>query len=182
MQYSLTEATKDTARKLVANWMEEELQQTFTANYIAGDNQIRAVFITPDSDIDISKNESIWIELEEQGLIKATKIEKQNGSFSYQITMLQELHNAVNNDFTVSPYYLAKMGASSDISDFLWKLLSNQIESNEALAEAINELRSTDDKSTTAGKIFKQLGNSLEHGANAGTIIQAVTVLAQWLG
>lgn len=175
MQYPLTQSTKDEAKRIVEAWDEGTLNQRFIINYKLSFGD--AVWIHPPTRWDNPVSPEVWEELGEFNLIHCRKTE----AAKYEILLLEELRYTVQNDFHLSPYYLAKNGSASDISEHLRELLSNQVSSNKKLAKAINQLALTDDKPSVVGRIIEQLGHGLQHGANTVVIIQALMLLSQWL-
>lgn len=128
---------------------------------------------------------------------------------------MQELRNAVDNDFEVSDYFLtinavgtiiqdgavvtapfqsavAPYGTISqsqtiengELADKLINMLGTQfLDANKDLLAAINDFRVSveGERQSKLGKLISQLGNSLQHGANAVVVTQALMYLAPFI-
>src|SRR5690606_26106086 len=119
-KYPLTQEAKEAARKLVDAWDSGILPQSFPLleswDYSTAPKGIitlkpRQKFIPPAS--------TILLELAKYGLIEVSRVSKDG----YNIMLFQELRHAVEHDFEVSDYFMAKSG--------------NLVEGLDALVQAI---------------------------------------------
>jgi hypothetical protein len=73
---------------------------------------------------------------------------------------------------------------NSELADKLIQMLGPQfLESNREIVAAINEFRESieSDRQSKLGKVISQLGNSLQHGANAFVVYQALMYLTPFI-
>lgn len=73
--------------------------------------------------------------------------------------------------------------SSADIANKLLEILTQDvIKTNSDLANAIHELSTSleNERETKIGKVISQLGRSMQHGANAYAVTQALLFLAQF--
>ncbi|MGJ3241155.1 MAG: hypothetical protein ACFE0Q_20765 [Anaerolineae bacterium] len=182
MQYQITDATKKTARQLVKLWDEGVLEQYFYIHYRRAGGRIVRVIVTDGSTqptLPHSPLRGELTELHDTGLIRLALTGRDNGSETFNVTMLEGLRLAVANDFTVSDYDLMRHGNMPDIANRLTEILSEQIEDNEELRTAIQSLTTTEDKQKAGANIFKQLANSFQHGSNVTNIVRGIQIVAE---
>jgi hypothetical protein len=204
MKYPLTNEAKETARYLVSQWQSGELKQEFTLNEDAGTN-LGTTFSSGrgiSSSVEIPQP-STMRELALFNLVTITSL-SQNG---YRFLLLQELRNAVNNDFEVSEYFITLNAVGNiiinsntgtvqgvgintgtiyqnvqELADSLAEKLGQEfLETHKELKDAILNLGEAkpENLGTRIGNVLSELANCLEHSANVVTIIPALIILAQ---
>jgi hypothetical protein len=203
MKYPLTEQAKITARALVAAWEIGKIDQRdlLTASEKIVDNRRRSFISILDEDYLPSS-------LRELSLFGLLVIENQQGS-SYNVLLLQELRNAVATDFDVSDYFITLNAVGNiivnsttgpvqgigintgtvhqtveQLADYMTATLGQDfLAANAELKSAIDELRTavTADQQSALGKVISQLGNGLQHGANAAAVVVALYAAAPFL-
>jgi hypothetical protein len=203
MKYPLTEPAKDTAKALVSAWNTGRIEQ-------------RSLINSPEKIIDHRRRNFLEIDgedylpssLRELSLFGLLVIENDRGS-SYNVLLLQELRNAVENDFEVSDYFLTMnavgniivnsttgpvqgVGYSTgivhqnvaELADYMTASLGQAfLETHAELKNAIDDLRTAveSDQQSKLGKVISELGNCLQHGANTATLVAALTAAAPFL-
>lgn len=207
MKYPLTADAKSAAKLLVEWWDKGQIPQNFgfgLASIELGMEQYPLHGYESPSFNNIEFRligKSKWKELSLFNLISFEMAE------SYcEVVLLQELRNAVATDFEVSEYFLTLnavgniiinsttgnvqgMGINTGIANMTIEEVANTLESalgaeflaqQQALKEAIDSLRTSfeSDKQSKLGKVISELGNCLQHGANAHTVIQGMATLA----
>lgn len=126
-----------------------------------------------------------------------------------EFLLLQELRNAVENDFEVSDYFITMnavgniivnsttgpvqgVGYSTGIvhqnveqlADYMNATLGEVfLQTQTDLKAAIDALREATeaDQQSKLGKVVSQLGNCLEHGANTAAVVAALTAAAPFI-
>lgn len=203
MKYPLTEQAKATARALVTAWDAGAIEQRdllTSAERIVADR--RRSFIT------ILGEDYLPSSLMELSLFGLLVIEKQQGA-SYNILLLQELRNAVATDFDVSDYFLTLNAVGNiivnsttgpvqgigvntgtvhqtveQLADYMSAILGQEfLATNTELKTAIDELRTAvaANEQSALGKVISQLGNGLQHGANAAAVVTALYAAAPFI-
>lgn len=174
MKYPLTVKSQETARRLVEHWKANNISQfTYMARQALGTPLIEW-FTTP-MDPNVEIHDMRMSELKELELYKLILINKDKTT---TVILLQELANAVEGDFELTPYHVAHRNlVSQQLADILGAKL---LEANEPLRISLEELKNSTDKDRQSrlGKVVSELGNILQHTANAGNVIQAITFLA----
>lgn len=205
----LTEEAKQAARDLVKAWTTGKVSQQFGVTEIHGDDQVLDSFVHSDadhSDFD-APSRNLLSELAEARLIRLTVTRRDR----YEVLLLQELRDAVANDFarfrdvpiTVSGavgtiiFGNLTMGDGAVFSSAgqgdvtvtietlpheLLKLLGTDALRPE-IASAITELKTADDLTRVekAGKVIEELGRGLAHLSNTGGALAAITLIARML-
>lgn len=202
MKYPLTETAKAVARALVAAWDTGEIEQSqlFALQSKLENNRNRTFIIISGQDF----RSYILRELSLFGLITT---EKQ--STAYTVFLLQELRNAVESDFEVSDYFLTMNAVGNiivnsttgpvqgvgygtgivhqnveQLADYMTASLGQAfLETQTQLKAAIDDLRTAveADQQSKLGKVISELGNCLQHGANAAAVIAALNAAAPFL-
>jgi hypothetical protein len=168
MKYVLTPEAKEAAKIIVAEWDKKSLPQKIIIVLTVGFNYDSYFIIGANQEFKYPPSHA-WEELAKYGLLDL-RYERDD---KWHILLLQELRNAVNNDFEVSEYFHPAR-SSSEAADFLITLLGQEfLETQTELKETIDELRTAtkENQQTTLGKLISQLGNSLQHGSNTATIV-----------
>jgi hypothetical protein len=212
MKYPLTENARDGARQLVQNWDDGKLEQhmVFSSGNAEGDVsfvQLSRQHILKKCGFPLSE---VMLELAKFGLIDITFNRASDGKTkSIEILLLQELRNAVENDFEVSDYFLTLNAVGNiiinsstgpvqgvgyntgtvnqnieQLADGLIAQLGMQfVQSNAELRQAIEDLRTATEgnKQSKLGKVISELGRCLGHTANAAAIAGALLKLAPYL-
>ena len=203
MKYPLTDEAKAEARRLVAAWDEEVLDQTFDVNVTVGGGKQRTIRVTFDAGVheELRPPEiRIVRQLERYGLVHAVSTNPTQPRFQLEITLLQELRNAVASGFEVSEYFLTMNAVGNiiinsqtgpvqgagytvgdvhqsveQVADILAQALGQEfLETQRDLAEAIATLRSAKGdelKQAASRNVVAQLGRSLGHAGNTAKIL-----------
>jgi hypothetical protein len=102
-------------------------------------------------------------------------------STNIEVTLLQELRNAVANDFAVSDYFLSD---TELLANQLEEVLGTILAQNTELNTAISQLRGADvsTRAQKLGNVFRELANSLQNAANTTVVVQAIFTIARFLG
>lgn len=207
VKYPLTEEAQNLAKILVESWNEDHISQTlFYRSYPSPQTKPLIGKLWKVAGIEDVFAESVYKELSHYHLINIDI----DG-----VILLQELRNAVENDFSVSDYYLTMNAVGTIIygdatisapfqsnatinsqvsqiqeitqSDITEKLLEGLGESflkaNQPIAEAIKSLKDEPEKSfkQKLGSVISELGNSMQHGANAYVVMQAIATIAPYI-
>ena len=220
VQYPLTPKAKETARLLVEAWDQGHFEQTFSLTEVTAGNANKREFIfyfgRNDKNLPVP-DFSIIREFEQYGLAFVDVSSRPTGpsgrsyTTTIEVTLLQELRNAVENNFEVSDYFLtlnavgtivhgdlvlgenALFQSSASISgnitqiqkiaDDVENLVGPEIDQIPELKQALDELRTSDEPSR--GKklrlVMDELGRSLAHINNAGGAIKAIMMLGSTL-
>lgn len=210
MKYPLTESARDIARELVAAWNSDHVPQLIPLFEIRNDGgswhtgfkrALEVTFKPP--------HLAIWLELAEYGLVRYIPDGSQKEDRNFEILLLQELRNAVENDFEVSDYFLTMnavgniivnsttgpvqgVGYSTgivhqnveELADYMSASLGQAfLETHTELKNAIDALRIAvgADQQSKLGKVVSELGNCLQHGANTATLVAALTAASPFL-
>ncbi|GIK64418.1 MAG: hypothetical protein BroJett018_22120 [Chloroflexota bacterium] len=203
MKYPLTEEAKTTARALVLAWEAGEIEQrTLLHAPEKIVNNRRRNFLR------IGNNEYLPSSLKELSLFGLLVIENDRGS-NYNVLLLQELRNAVENDFEVSDYFLTMNAVGNiivnsttgpvqgvgyntgivhqnveQLADYMTASLGQAfLETQTDLKTAIEELRTAvgANQQSKLGKVISELGRCLQHGANTVAIVTALNAAAPFL-
>lgn len=203
MKYPLTEQARATARALVAAWNAGEIEQRHLLNVSERmENNRRRGYIS------IHGEDLLPSTLRELSLFGLLVIENQQGA-SYNVLLLQELRNAVATDFDVSDYFLTLNAVGNiivnsttgpvqgigintgtvhqtvdQLADYMSAILGQEfLATNTELKTAIDELRTAvaAGEQSALGKVISQLGNGLQHGANAAAVVTALYAAAPFI-
>lgn len=202
MKYPLTEAAKNIATALNTAWNAGEIEQShlFSVSMKHENGRNRSI-------VTISGRDFYPYSLRELSLFGLITIEKQ--SSAYTVFLLQELRNAVENDFEVSDFFLTMnavgniivnsttgpvqgVGYSTGIvhqnveqlADYMTATLGEDfLATQKVLAKAISELRTAfeADQQSKLGKVISELGRCLQHGANVAAVVVALNAAAPFL-
>lgn len=202
MKYPLTETAKAAARDIVAAWDDGSLDQKFgVAIFGPQHNQTTMIMTSSPHDLAFrSPAVEIWREFQEYKLIR---------NDNWQITLLEELRNAVRTDFDVSDYFVTMNAVGNiivnsttgpvqgvgintgnvqqtleQLSDDLVATLSETLlETQLELRMAIDDLKmaTTADCEPKLGKVISELGRCLQHGANTVTILSALNMVVGFI-
>lgn len=204
MKYPLTEEAKTTARALVSAWGAGEIEQrTLLHAPERTANNRRRNFLHIGN-----KEDYLPSSLTELSLFGLLVIENRS-SGSYNVLLLQELRNAVENDFEVSDYFLTMNAVGNiivnsttgpvqgvgyntgivhqnveQLADYMTASLGQAfLEIQVDLKNAIDELRTAveADQQSKLGKVISELGHCLQHGANAAAVSAALIAVAPFL-
>lgn len=205
MKYPLTETAKSAVREIVNAWNVGELEQKIVLAIIRGDDEETPMIVNRRWGSGNFKSPSLatWWELSKFNLVAIS------GDENWQILLLQELRNAVENDFEVSDYFLTMNAVGNiiinsttgpvqgvghntgivhqnveQLADYMTATLGEDfLATQSALAEAVAELRTAieADQQSKLGKVISELGNCLQHGANAAAVIGALNAAAPFL-
>lgn len=210
MKYPLTEQAKAIAKALVEAWNSDQLPQLIPLFEIRNDGgswrtgfkrKLKADFTPP--------HLATWLELDQYGLIQYIPDGSKDEDRDFEILLLQELRNAVENDFEVSDYFLTMnavgniivnsttgpvqgVGYSTGIvhqnveqlADYITASLGQAfLETQLDLKTAIDELRTAveADQQSKLGKVISELGRCLQHGANTAAVSAALIAAAPFL-
>ncbi len=203
MKYPLTEEAKATAKALVAAWNNGKIEQRtlLHAPEVLIEHR-RRNFLIIDNEKYIP---SSLIELSLFGLL----VIKNDGGSSYNVLLLQELRNAVENDFEVSDYFLTMNAVGNiivnsttgpvqgvgyntgivhqnveQLADYMTASLGQEfLETQTQLKTAIDELRTAVEanQQSKLGRVISELGRCLQHGANAAAVSAALIAVAPFL-
>lgn len=180
VKYPLSPEDKELATRLVEAWDSGILDRSFSIIEFRGGDRINGAVVADGSAFKTPPL-SAYEPLAEYKLL--TK----DGS---SILLLQELRNAVNNDFELTEYAIATQtgllvaNEIKELSEQLRQVLGEDLlASNQSIAHAIQELSqvSEADKVSKAGNLIGQLGNSLGHINNTGGALQAILFLVKFL-
>lgn len=208
-EIKLTPEAKEAARALVAAWNAGEVDQQFSIVEIHGDDQVLGSFVFSDaghSDFDAPRR-SLLSELAQLRLLRITQIKRD----TWEILLLQELRDAVQNDFarfrdvpiavtgaigtfingslTMAEGAVFSSSAYGDVTvtfqtlpEELLKLLGADALRPE-IANAINALKEADEPTRLekAGKVIEELGRGLAHLSNTGGALAAIALIARML-
>lgn len=171
MKYPLKSETEEIAKRLVECWGQYGTSQfTYRAIQSGGVYQIEMLSSTHTH----AHGELQGMRMSELRELAQYDLIQIDGN---EITLLQELRNAVEGSFELTPYHVAKKNLISEqISDILGVEL---LGANKQLKQALEELKDAigGDREPKLGKVVSELGNLLQHGANTATVIQALTFL-----
>lgn len=210
MKYPLTEQAKVTARELVTAWNAELIPQLIPLFEIRNDGGSWHTRFKRTLEVSFEPPHlAIWLELAQYGLIRYVPDQSENDDGNFEILLLQELRNAVENDFEVSDYFLTMnavgniivnsttgpvqgVGYSTGIvhqnveqlADYMTASLGQAfLETQTQLKTAIDDLRTAveADQQSKLGKVISELGNCLQHGANAAAVVVALNAAAPFL-
>lgn len=210
MEYPLTEEAKATARMLVAAWNLDQLPQLIPLFEIRNDGGSWHTGFKRSLEVDFKPPHlAIWLELAEYGLIRYIPARGKNEETSFEILLLQELRNAVENDFEVSDYFLTMNAVGNiivnsttgpvqgvgyntgivhqnveQLADYMTASLGQAfLETQVDLKTAIDELRTAveADQQSKLGKVISELGRCLQHGANTAAVSAALIAAAPFL-
>ncbi len=204
MKYPLTEEAKTTARALVSAWGAGEIEQRtllHAPERMANNRRRNFLHIG-------SKEDYLPSSLTELSLFGLLIIENRS-SGSYNVLLLQELSNAVENDFEVSDYFLTMNAVGNiivnsttgpvqgvgynagvvhqnieQLADYMTASLGQAfLEAQVDLKTAIDELRTAiaADQQSKLGKVISELGRCLQHGANTAAVSAALIAAAPFL-
>lgn len=209
VKYPLSPEAKQSAKALVEAWQTGAIGQIVSIHIQSGDNEVEWNIFNVIGSMDgipTIKRESFM----ELSLFNLINIDAPGQNY-LEILLLEELRNAVENDFAVSDYFLTmnaigifnaggninnygilNAAASSSgnieqhgdqVADELIKMLGGVITKNQELETAITELQEADESTFNQrlGNVVMQLGNLLGHGANTAAIIQALAALKQFI-
>jgi hypothetical protein len=205
MKYPLTPEAKGLAKELVDAWTTKQLAQLFYLYDMTsmGNNtvDVRITLGRLDHKLDLHPDLAIIRELAIYGLIDVAKV-RDDRTERIEVTLLQELRNAVATDFDVSEFFLTlnavgtivhgdltvQTGANyqsgaSNLGDVqVTQLGTSFLESQADLKNAIDALRIANeaDKQSKLGRVVSELGNSLQHTANATVVVGAIYTLAPY--
>jgi hypothetical protein len=197
MKYALTDTAKEAARYLVKAWEAGDIEQQLTITVYRGDSEYRPNFVhgaTPDFK---SPSFATWRELARFDLV-----EVEVGYESWDILLLQELRNAVANDFEIpdsagqgqtlnvnvqgdingsliAALNIGEVNLSSNqqIADQLTSALGKGfLQGQDEIRKAIEELRQSieSERQSRVGKVISEFGRCLEHGANTVAVIEGI--------
>lgn len=196
VKYPLTPETKAIAEELVNAWNTGKLEQIL-------DVAVSNHSVLVGGGVNFQFPLSALKELEEYRLIRVERT---------WVTLLQELRDAVANDFEVSDFFLTTsavgtiiygnltldkgalfQSAAAGIGDVnvtaqhlpdeLVRLLGEDARRPE-IAAAITELKTADESTRLGkmGKVIEELGRGLSHMKNAAGAIEAIILIARILG
>jgi hypothetical protein len=207
MVYPLTEAAKQAARELVAAWDGGEVDQYFSLpDEPAGDDFL--VMFGGDRQ---PPRLSAFLELAYYGLLSMERRARLDSTGQYEqdwweILLLQELRNAVADNFAVSDFFIAtsspgavihlgegaahgyppQMESVEQLSDKLMDMMGDSMmDDHPPLRAAIADLRTADTPSEVrqrAGRVIEELGRGIVTLANAGAAIEAIQLIGHFLG
>jgi hypothetical protein len=204
MKYPLTIGTKAAARYIVSAWDTEKLEQELTITVLRGDDEVQPGFVFGASDDFESPPFAAWRELAKFDLVDIRRDDD-----AWKILLLQELRNAVATDFDVSDYFITMNAVGNiivnsttgpvqgvgvntgtvhqtveQLADYMSATLGQEfLAANAELRAAIDELRVAvgGNQHSKLGKVISELGNCLQHGANAATLTAALVAAAPLL-
>jgi hypothetical protein len=204
MKYPLTETTKSAAHDIVSQWNAGNVEQELTITVFRGDDEVRPGFVYGANNDFTSPSFAVWRELAKFDLVDIRR-----GDNSWEILLLQELRNAVENDFEVSDYFLTMNAVGNiivnsttgpvqgvgyntgivhqnveQLADYMTASLGQAfLETQTQLKAAIDDLRTAveADQQSKLGKVISELGNCLQHGANAAAVVVALNAAAPFL-
>jgi hypothetical protein len=210
LKYPLTEQAKDTARELVAAWNAELVPQLIPLFEIRNDGGSWHTRFKRTLEVSFEPPHlAIWLELAQYGLIRYIPDQSQNDDANFEVLLLQELRKAVENDFEVSDYFLTMNAVGNiivnsttgpvqgvgyntgivhqnveQLADYMSASLGQAfLDTQTQLKAAIDDLRTTVevDQQSKLGKVISELGNCLQHGANAAAVVVALNAAAPFL-
>jgi hypothetical protein len=181
-KYPLTSEAQETARQLVEAWDNEYILQTFElVDVTAGIGaKAREYSFGLGGDDSYMPPPSIGI-IRELAQFPLIAIRDMSTSTNIEVTLLQELRNAVANDFAVSDYFLSD---TELLANQLEEVLGTILAQNTELNTAISQLRGADvsTRAQKLGNVFRELANSLQNAANTTVVVQAIFTIARFLG
>jgi hypothetical protein len=202
LKYPLTENAKSVARALAEAWNKQDIEQmeSFTLEFKSENNKNRSF-------ISIKGQEFRPYILKELDLFGLIKVEQHKSA--YTVFLLQELRNVVENDFEVSDYFLTMNAVGNiivnsttgpvqgvgyntgivhqnveQLADYMTASLGQAfLDTQTQLKSAIEDLRTAveADQQSKLGKVISELGNCLQHGANAAAVVVALNAAAPFL-
>lgn len=212
MKYPLTESAKEGARLLIKQWDEGNQEQYMVISQGQGDGKFDLATL---SRLRILEKfgyplAGVLLELAKFGLIDVKVVYDSEGQTkAIEILMLQELRNAVENDFEVSDYFLTLNAVGNiivnsttgpvqgvgyntgvvhqnveQLADYMTASLGQAfLDTQTQLKAAIDDLRTAveADQQSKLGKVISELGNCLQHGANAAAVVVALNAAAPFL-
>jgi hypothetical protein len=213
MKYPLTPKAQEEARRLVEKWDADQLDQYMVVSSGDADNErveiasLSARRVLEEIGFPLA---GVLFELSKFGLIDVQCTFDSSGHMTrIAILLLEELRNAVANDFEVSDYFLTLnavgnvivnsttgpvqgVGINSGIvrqnieqvaDDLVATLGQEFIRTQVALKDAIDALRTATvaDQQSRLGKVISELGRCLQDGANAATVVGALTIAIPFL-
>ncbi len=210
MKYPLTEQAKVTARALITAWNSDHLPQLIPLFEIRNDGGSWHTRFKRTLEVNFDPPHlAIWLELAEYGLVRYIPDMSKSEDRNFEILLLEELRNAVENDFEVSDYFLTMNAVGNiiinsttgpvqgvgynkgivhqnveQLADYMTATLGQKfLATQAALATAIEELRTAiaSDQQSKLGKVVSELGNCLQHGANAAAVVVALNAAAPFL-
>jgi hypothetical protein len=114
VKYPLTEDAKDAAKKIVEAWNNKLLEQRFTFAELAGDDTVIGTMLFGGSEFDLPTT-SVLLELSKFHLL-SIESSSRDYQISYTVLLMQELRNAVANDFQVSDFFLTTQAVGTIIN------------------------------------------------------------------
>jgi len=211
IKYPLTLEAKEEARHLLQAWDKDEIQQAFYLIDVTGGSGVEGIRLNPGLGARssfIPPALGIIRELGEYKLISLARVVTAQKE-RFEVTLLQELRNAVQNDFDVSDFFLTTsaigtivygnltldrgalfQSAAAGIGDVnvtaqtlpdeLVKLLGADALRPE-IAAAISALKVADEPTRLekAGKVIEELGRGLAHMSNTGGALAAIALITR---
>ncbi|QPC83067.1 hypothetical protein G4Y79_01435 [Phototrophicus methaneseepsis] len=209
LKYPLTETAKATARELAKAWTAGQVPQLIPMFEIRNDGGVWDTGFKRKIEAELdAPHTSILLELAEFNLVRVIPIENQSESV-FEVLLLQELKNAVENDFEVSDYFITMNAVGNiivnsttgpvqgvgyntgilhqnveQLADFMNATLGDAfLQSQTELKNAIDALRESNEanQQSKLGKVVSELGNCLQHGANTAAVVAALTAAAPFI-
>ena len=207
MKYPLSPEARTVAAQLVEAWDEDSAEQLwdYMAMRAGGRLSCETLVSLNSPGRTISVPRRILKELATYGLIRLDR----SSNDGFEVLFLQELRNAVENEFEVSDYFITMnavgniivnsttgpvqgVGYSTGIvhqgveqlADYMSATLGEAfLQTQTDLKAAIDAMREATeaDQQSKLGKVVSQLGNCLEHGANTAAVVAALTAAAPFI-
>lgn len=213
VKYPLTQDGKSAAKSLVEAWDRNEVDQTFELVDVSAGSGLRvrqfAIALGADNSFSIPSMGTLN-ELAQFDLINVIKQITTRG-LRLEVTLLQELRNAVESDFEVSDFFLtisavgtiiygdlvmdsgatfqsaaAGVGdvnvTAQQLPDAIVRLLGEDALRPE-IAAAITDLKTADEPTRLEkmGKVIEELGRGLGHLSNTGGALAAIALITKIL-